>query len=244
MLSVPGFFAALAVAPAFGAVSYHDLAGGYTPSSYVTGPTSADQNGANGTYALVDYDTGLPTGTSLTVSDVINHSNGGTWALNGDAATLFPGSDVINYSNMNYLGNPGTHTYTFTGLTAGLIYDVAIYADRNYAPDHANAGRSATFTLGGASSFINTSSTGNAGVLSIDGASVTLQNGSNSWGNVARWSDIVVDESGTITITITGNGYSGNVLRLESAIIPEPASAAMAGIGALGLLLRRRSRQA
>lgn len=194
------------------------------------------QTGPNGSYALVDYDTGALTGTTLTVAGVGNHSSG-AYVTVGDVAALFPDSSVINYNHALYTSSP--HTFTFSGLTAGSTYDLAIYANRAYDPANANASRSATYTLSGASSFTNTSSTGNAGVISIDGASVTLQNGSNHWGNLARWSDIVA-EGDSITVTVSGTGYSGNALRFE--IIPEPAVAALTGLSALGLLLRRRSR--
>lgn len=246
-LTLATLFSALTAVPAFGAVvSFHDLGGAYTsqvPPTATTGPTDDTQTGPNGSYILLDYDTGDATGVTLTVDGVGNHS-AGAYVTEGDVAALFPDSSVINYGNALYLSS--THTYTFTGLVAGYSYDVAIYANRAYAPDNGNATRSATYALSGATSFTNTSSTGTpeTGVIANDGgASVTLQNGSNHWGNLARWSDIV-PEGDSITITITGNGYSGNALRFESTVIPEPATAALAGLGAFGLLLRRRSRLA
>lgn len=229
--------AAFAVTPALGAISFHDLAGAYAASTVVTGPTSDAQDGSNGTFSLVDNATGVPTGVSLTVAGVSNHSNPGSWRATGDVSTLFPDGGVIDYTHAAFLS--ATHTFTLTGLAVGNTYDLAIFADRGYAPEHANASRSATFTLSGASSFTNTSSTGNAGVLLIDGASVQLQNGSNHFGNLARWSNIV-PESDTITVTISGNGYSGNALRFET--IPEPTTFMLGGLGALGLLRRRRAR--
>lgn len=107
---------------------------------------------------------------------------------------------------------------TFFGLTAGQRYDLAIFTDRAYEPGHANAGRTATFTLAGAASFTNTSSTGT--IISGDNdESTEVQNGSNTNGYVIRYSNIV-PVSDELIVTVTGTGYSGNALRFES--VPEP----------------------
>ena len=116
-------------------------------------------------------------------------------------------------------------TVTFSGLMSGSLFDMVIYT----ATD--NVGNLGTFTLNDSA---NTNASYNIGA-----------------GNTATFTDnstrraftglTAVGNSVTLTMSGGGAGLAGVQF---SGVIPEPSSAVLLGLGALGLLAHRTRRQA
>ena len=110
----------------------------------------------------------------------------------------------------------GARDINIAGLTPGFTYEVQVWnADTRGCCNN----RTRTYTAG------NT---------------LTLNTGNNGFG---QWGigTFVADGSGTQTITVDGSGTYGpqlNMIQVRT-LIPEP-SVSLLGLGALGLLLRRR----
>lgn len=233
-LSLASALLALATSSASGAfVAFHDLGNPHVAEGF---PTITTGWSTGTSYELLNYLTGASTGVSLELNNIANNSsNMPIPEYVGDFAALFPPQDEIDYRGSLFLGGT-TSSFTLSGLQPGWMYDLAVISDRAYEEGHANVGREATFTLLGADSFVNTSSSGTT-ISGDDDESTTVTNGRNPGGLLVRYSSIVAGEDGTITLSAVGSGYIGNAIRLEA--IPEPSTALLAGLGALALLRRR-----
>ena len=155
--------------------------------------------------ALIDYETGLPTTVSLSVT-------GGSWneAIHTTLGALSdPGTDAYNTFNnkVDATGviNNGANdvVLTFSGLDPQLHYEVVVFGNRN---NSRYTDRISRTTLSGAQSFRNESSRRRL----FNGAndpSTTIVNGSNtSNGYVARYTQIAPGTDGTIQITQADGG--------------------------------------
>jgi hypothetical protein len=134
------------------------------------------------------------------------------------AAALFNGVGLdTSHGTVNRQNN--LMTITLSGLDSTMLYDLAFYGDRNVAADGTEQ-----FTLGGAVSATNTSSTG------IVSTFVTLQETrSNSTpSHVIRWSDINPGSDGIITVEVDprlGTGTAANDIAYLSAMRLEALAA-------------------
>jgi len=200
--------------------------------------------GASG--LLIDYATGNPTGVTCTGSasatDLILWEDpvvNVPYAAGTDAANLFNGK-------IDFTGSPELraatewYQYDFTGLDTSKTYVFASAMNRN------NSGyttRLTTYTLSGATSWVNESSTGTD--ISVDGLSTTYCPGWNTEnGYVASWT--ITDSSEFSVRAQFAPGVSktygfGEIMLQE---VPEPSSIVMLVMGIFGLLgysRRRRS---
>jgi len=204
---------------------------------------------------LKDYDTGadLPVVASLTGSNISGSisaaANAGT-----DAYDVFNGKLNLGDWSTSYNSSSSGWYYevTFTGLDAGKSYEFVTTANRNsssYAGD-GSASRWTKFSIIGADSYTNSSSTG---VVEISPDIVRMNTGYNTVnGYVVRWTGITAaDGSFTVRSENVGAGGPGEAnksygmegfMLAEGSAVPEPASALLMLGGVLGLLTWRRSR--
>lgn len=180
---------------------------------------------------LVDLD-GNSTGISLTTDDAnpfhSNYNGSGTSTLSGDAAAWFPTSVTAHSlfaSTDEWVGEITPMViWVFSGLDAGVAYDFRFFASRSNVTDI----RDATYSLVGA----------NSGSADL--------NSSNNTTDIAAVLGILPDTNGEITLTVTPGPnndsdvefYYLGAMRVD--YVPEPASAALIGLGGLLGLSRRR----
>ena len=136
-------------------------------------------------------------------------------------------------------GGSGSTTFTFSGLDANLLYDVALHGDGNLVADGAER-----FTLGGADGATNSSSTGIVSTFITD-----METRPNATaGNVVRWTSIDPGTDGIITIDMNPEVDDGNNIAYLSAVrlqeTPESATMSLLAIGGLSVLLKRRRKHA
>lgn len=207
-------------------VAYHDL--GATAGHESTGNVTThlvgsdelawglDESGKE----LINYLDGLPTGVSI----IIDNANGldsredgyiRPPALGTPAYSLFnvPGLNLNNgmirvgNKGPDYPGNYTEMTLTLKGLNPEMLYDLALYGDRDRSVAY-NEGVE-RFSLSGAKSAINASSTGIIDNLTTD--METLNNADG--GHVVRWSRIAPGADGTITVKVDA-GFYGKVTNI------------------------------
>jgi|GEM_PF-1194274 len=166
--------------------SYQIVDTGYTPSGL-----------------LKDYTTGAATGVTATASasaalvlwtdPVVNVP----YTTGTDADTFFTGKlDFVGSPELN--SDTEYYQYTFTGLDPAKSYEFVTTMNR------ASSGyttRLTTYTLSGATSFVNSSSTGTTvSTTAVANDSTTLCSGYNTLsGHVARWTNIKAS-SGTFSV--------------------------------------------
>jgi len=113
-------------------------------------------------------------------------------------------------------------TFTFTGLQPNQEYTALTWA---FDSESGNTGKNIDFTTSGGTVSITTSNT------NADYNPVSLEN-------------LVTDGADTATIVMDHTGGSGGAVSFtngfELAVIPEPASLALIGLGGLTMLARRR----
>jgi hypothetical protein len=167
---------------------------------------------------LINYLDGSPTGVSIS----IDHANGLDSREDGyirppasgtPAYSLFnvPGlnlkNGMIRVGNKN-AKNPENYTemtLTLKGLDPEMLYDIALYGDRD-RPLTFNDGVD-RFTIGGVDSARNISSTG-----IIDNLTTELETLKNAdVGHVVRWSRINPGPDGTITVKVDAGFYGKSV---------------------------------
>ena len=176
--------------------------------------------GDNSSAVLVDFATGDATGVTLTVPAFtfgdFNVTN--VHPLGGDALSIFgPVGTTVSGDGMLDDFPTNDVTITIDGLDVTTRYDLVIYNGR---ADGVGA-RTNTLTLGGADSFVNTSSAG-ATISTVnqtnDTATITIDDNVTA-GNVFRWSEIDAGADGVITVHMTAGGASPdvqtNIMRLQ-----------------------------
>ncbi|MEY4243791.1 MAG: hypothetical protein RLZZ245_1376 [Verrucomicrobiota bacterium] len=186
--------------------------GGLTDTwNQVVTPSAAWESSADGSYSGLNTSTGAASGVSLAFA-------GGVTAHGIDNSQ---GPDVFK-SSFGLKPNVPSATVTLSGLGAGTIVDLYLYSG-GYV-----TGEGATFNFG-TGSFTATNS------VSVE-TTYTLND------NYVKIAGLVADGSGNITGTWTA-ATSGNYSTFNGAqiaVVPEPSSALLGGLGMLALLRRRR----
>ena len=200
----------------------------------VIGSTGESWNQATGSFTdLVDS-----AGNSSTI-DISGLSGGQN---EGPFNTIF-------YGNSNQFGKGDNQTIAISGLTIGGVYDIYIYALSH------NTGSWGNFadTERAAGAFTTTNISGNGTSQSLDnGITGTDADPFTAGSNYVVFQSIVADGSGNISIVANAydgldgiaNGADGDtrlhVNGLQIVSVPETSSAALLGLGAFALILRRR----
>lgn len=197
-----------------------------------TGINGGTPNGFAGT-ALVD-DTGAATAVGFTL-DVFNNGPGQTRGFNvtsgadSVAAGSFPGVEDFAVGDAflvnNHTGN-GTNTFgidlTFTGLTAGQAYDIAVIGGT---------------TAQDPSTYQVIAGTGDTDIENIAGVNAE---------SLVQFQSVFADASGNITLrnTVNSSGtFQNTTINFASIMaVPEPSSVIFLGLGWLALLARRSRR--
>ncbi|HOJ75212.1 MAG TPA: hypothetical protein PK458_19140 [Phycisphaerae bacterium] len=153
---------------------------------------------------LIDKNTGLPTGVTVTLTQ----SGGVHWqssATTGgsdcgpgtDARNIFDPASSVSLMGTVYYGDPGWWVdITFTGLDPARRYEFVTTANRN---DPSYTTRITRYTISGADGFTNVSSPGTT--IEADGASTVFNTGYNTQtGYVAWWVDIDPGPDGSFKV--------------------------------------------
>jgi hypothetical protein len=192
----------------------------------VLGSTGESWNQANGSYTnLIDS-----TGASSTIN--VSGLSGGT--DEGPATSIFTG-------NSNQFGKGDNQTISFSGLTFGGTYNIYIYALSHNTGSWGNTAD--TERAAGAFTTTNTTTNGTSQPLD-NGITGTGSTTFTAGSNYVLFQSIVADGTGNISIVADAKDGAGatrlhiNGLQIES--IPETSSAALLGLGAFALILRRR----
>ena len=199
----------------------------------VLGGTGESWNQATGTFSnLVDSTGGS---SSISVAGLSGGQN------EGPASSIF-------FGNSNAFGKGDNQTISISGLAAAGVYNIYIYALSHNTPSWGNFGD----TERAAGAFTTTNVSGN-------GASQPLDNGNTgtnattftAGSNYVLFQSIVADGAGNISIVADAlnntsldpqnpNATRLHINGLQIASIPETSSAALLGLGAVALILRRR----
>ncbi len=208
-------------------VAYHDF--GATDSRQAsTGNITTHQLGSGqrewqdtSPKTLINYADGSPIGVLFRITKAGNGMDGRS-NVTGPPAAGTPAHALFNVPGLNLdngtlvAGNPaggggntGTVEFTLSGLNPGYLYDLAFYGHRSATADGAEQ-----FTLGGAVSAKNVSSTGiiRDTITRLD----TRMN--QSTGHVVRWTDIAPGEGGTVTVVVDPSVTSSRNLAYLSAM--------------------------
>ena len=182
-------------------------------------------NNTTGTITNLISSTGIPSNITAT------WNGPDSWKASGTGLVGPSGNEQMTYGFIKATGgnlqNPsGNVTVTFSNLVIGSLFDMVIYT----ATD--NGGALGTFTLNDTA---NTSTFYNVGL-----------------GNVATFTDNSTRRAFTgltavntsVTLTMSGGGAGLAGVQFSGTAIPEPSSAVLLGLGALGLLAHRTRRQA
>lgn len=209
-----------------------DSAGSAANHDFGTGINGGTPNGFAGT-ALVD-DTGAATAVGFTL-DVFNNGPGQTRGFNSTlgsdsvAAGAFPSIEDFAVGDSflvnNHTGN-GANTFgldlTFTGLTAGQAYDLAVIGGT---------------TAQDPSTYQVIAGTGDTDIENIAGANLE---------SLVQFQSVFADASGNITLrnTVNSSGtFQNTTIHFASIMaVPEPSSVIFLGLGGLALLARRSRR--
>jgi hypothetical protein len=239
--------ASLAVLPALYSQSYYvDLGNGPSGASggnVLNWPVRTSDATANQTgLALVDFATGAA--SSITIStagfDGYGPSDGRDLSAVGDVGTyLSPVNFFGSISVAQGSGSLKIATITFNNLDPLSTYALTLSGDRNN-----DTGRTSIFTIVGADTFTNASSTGTT-IFGAANESTKLVTGNNSAGLVARFLDITAaDGSFTIELYSDSNrAYVNGLSLVTTSTVPEPASFALIfGAAALVVAGGRRRR--
>ena len=133
------------------------------------------------------------------------------------------GNEQMSYGFMKS-SNLANGTVTFSGFAIGTLFDMVIYT----ASD--NVGAPGTYTLDD-----TLSSTATFGMGAGNTATFTDNSTRHAFTNLTA-------VGGSVTLTMSGNG--AGLAGVQFSVIPEPSAASLIGLGALGLLARRKRSQA
>jgi hypothetical protein len=168
----------------------------------------------------------------------LSFAGAGTWGVNigaGDANHRLMNGYVDGTDN-------GTNTYTFNNVPAGN-YNLIVYA----LPDGLDGRDQSAVVNGNVANaiWISSDAGSNFDVNGFVRATGTFQDGPGATGNYYEF-DNISPIGGTITLAATSRNFRNfsNGMQLVIADpVPEPATLGFVGLGAVGLLARRRRRQ-
>ncbi|MEN6521687.1 MAG: hypothetical protein ABFD46_11135 [Armatimonadota bacterium] len=190
--------------------SYNDFFYSSTSALAANNSTCTAKSGLSKCY-LIDYATGkaLPVNVALTSSGLRPETTGGptAFATGTDAYNIFNGK-VNTYGGLIHIDSNVTNWFAeleFSGLNPGSLYTFACTG----AKSSTTTGVSAIYTISGARSFINSSSSG--AVMSADGYSTTITNVSNMTnGFIAKWSSIQPSVDGRFKLRVVSTSPSSS----------------------------------
>jgi len=179
-----------------------------------TGPYTISTN-------LVD-ETGASTGWSLVTNNAGNSSGSAGERYTGGAIGSFAASATID----SFFSAGGSNvSFTFSGLSPTDTYNLAFVSAAN--------------AKGDGTPFTTTANT----IFAVNGVDVGSINPSTNTGTLVTATDVAPNSSGQIVFTFRGsNGGVGLLNAFSIAAVPEPTSLGVLGVGAAGLLARRRAR--
>ncbi len=193
-----------------------------TPGALVNGVQfSAYNNGAVGT---LNFNRASSSGTANDNAGNANYTaTGAIGALLSDM--IYNGNNAVN----------GTSTWTVSGLTAGVTYDVRIYTRQWGAGGTRNV--SLNFDPDGAGPL----SESTAMINEDDATTVGLAAATDAYYINYRYTAVAGQNLAiTATQALTNNSWHLYGLTNQVVPVPEPTGAALSGMAALGLMLRRR----
>ena len=182
-----------------------------------------NSNSNVGTIANLNSSTGSSSGITATWLGPDSWFAGGTTGPSGNEELSY---GFIKASGGNTQIPSGNVTVTFSGFTSGSLFDMVIYT----ATD--NVGALGIFSL---NDTLNTSVSYNVGAGNV--ATFTENSTKHRFTGLTA-----VNSSVTLTMSGGGSGLAG--VQFSDSAIPEPSSAVLLGLGALGLLAHRTRRQA
>jgi PEP-CTERM motif-containing protein len=175
--------------------------------------------------ALMDYNTGADTGATITVVGADGSSQTDDWD------TSNPGPDWLDANGsagLDYYWTTYDHvsevTVVLTGLDDGKVYEVGLISSTNSA-----SANSATYVV---QDLPFDGSADGRWHCGIDGY---------YWGDWMTWSS-VTPVAGEVTLTVRHDTVAdrGRLNAMRIAEVPEPATLAVLGLGALAAMWRRR----
>lgn len=234
ILATATLVAASAALAGAATVAFHASSTGFSETLNLSGVLGT-------TGASVSLYTGFETAT-LTVTA----ASGTFWSATPDTSSWTNttalsvlseyGISVDGIAGAAQIGAGSTSTYlTFTGLTAGQTYTIAVVIAEMAGTASAFSISSGTLVSGTYYSLTDTSDTGTdfTSSFSITGSST---DSADNAGTVVVV-DVTADTNGTIQITYSNKGT------IVAAYIPEPSTfGLLAGVGALALVAARRRR--
>ena len=211
--------------------SYNDFGTSGSSTGNVTSFTS-------GTNSLKDITTGANTGVYLSVTGITFQDGATIGSLSGDALAYF-GSTVAPGLNNNGRAfvQSGPLTFTFSGLNASQLYDLAFYILDS------ESGHTNTFVVSGINSLTGASSTQvTASTTSVANDTATYVGQGGNPSQIVRFANIS-DSDGTFSVRMTTSGQEIiSSMRLATGPVPEPSTYALFGLGALVMVVSHRIR--
>ena len=212
-------------------VKYLHSAGSAIPTTSlqgVLGTTGETWNQANGSWTNLNDSVG-----NTSTIDITGLSGG----ENGGPAGIFN-------QNSNQFSKGANQTISISQLTPSGVYDIYIYALSHNASSWGTGAISPLERAAGAFTTIN--ATGNGSSQSLDnGIAGTDADPFTAGSNYVLFQSIVADGTGNISIVADALDAGASSTRLhvnglQIVSVPETSSAALLGLGAFALILRRR----